>query len=296
MTNRKMPRLVTAMITPFKNDLSVDYEGAQKLALQLIEDGNEGIVVSGTTGESPNLTMQEKLDLYKAVKEAVGPEAWVIAGTGSNCTRDSVSLTEEASKLGVDGVMLVAPYYNKPSQEGLYQHFKTVASATDLPVIVYNVPGRTSANILPDTVARLAAAVPNIIAIKEACGNMDQVTALKNAVPENFFVYSGDDSMTLPMLAVGCYGIISVVAHIAAADMRRMIEAYLMGDVQLASQLHLKLFPLIKAMFLTTNPVPVKKALELLGRPSGKVRLPLVEATVAETQAIAEAMKKAGVL
>ncbi|HHZ17005.1 MAG TPA: 4-hydroxy-tetrahydrodipicolinate synthase [Peptococcaceae bacterium] len=296
MTNRKMPRLVTAMITPFKNDLSVDYEGAQKLALQLIEDGNEGIVVSGTTGESPNLTMQEKLDLYKAVKEAVGPEAWVIAGTGSNCTRDSVSLTEEASKLGVDGVMLVAPYYNKPSQEGLYQHFKTVASATDLPVIVYNVPGRTSANILPDTVARLAADVPNIIAIKEACGNMDQVTALKNAVPENFFVYSGDDSMTLPMLAVGCYGIISVVAHIAAADMRRMIEAYLMGDVQLASQLHLKLFPLIKAMFLTTNPVPVKKALELLGRPSGKVRLPLVEATVAETQAIAEAMKKAGVL
>ena len=192
--------------------------------------------------------------------------------------------------------MLVAPYYNKPSQEGLYQHFKTVASATDLPVIVYNVPGRTSANILPDTVARLAADVPNIIAIKEACGNMDQVTALKNAVPENFFVYSGDDSMTLPMLAVGCYGIISVVAHIAAADMRRMIEAYLMGDVQLASQLHLKLFPLIKAMFLTTNPVPVKKALELLGRPSGKVRLPLVEATVAETQAIAEAMKKAGVL
>lgn len=296
MTNRKMPRLVTAMITPFKNDLSVDYEGAQKLALQLIEDGNEGIVVSGTTGESPNLTMQEKLDLYKAVKEAVGPEAWVIAGTGSNCTRDSVSLTEETSKLGVDGVMLVAPYYNKPSQEGLYQHFKTVASATDLPVIVYNVPGRTSANILPDTVARLAADVPNIIAIKEACGNMDQVTALKNAVPENFFVYSGDDSMTLPMLAVGCYGIISVVAHIAAADMRRMIEAYLMGDVQLASQLHLKLFPLIKAMFLTTNPVPVKKALELLGRPSGKVRLPLVEATVAETQAIAEAMKKAGVL
>ena len=296
MTNRKMPRLVTAMITPFKNDLSVDYEGAQKLALQLIEDGNEGIVVSGTTGESPNLTMQEKLDLYKAVKEAVGPKAWVIAGTGSNCTRDSVSLTEEASKLGVDGVMLVAPYYNKPSQEGLYQHFKTVASATDLPVIVYNVPGRTSANILPDTVARLAADVPNIIAIKEACGNMDQVTALKNAVPENFFVYSGDDSMTLPMLAVGCYGIISVVAHIAAADMRRMIEAYLMGDVQLASQLHLKLFPLIKAMFLTTNPVPVKKALELLGRPSGKVRLPLVEATVAETQAIAEAMKKAGVL
>lgn len=296
MTGTKFPRLMTAMVTPLKDDLSIDFDGAQKLAQQLIDEGNEGLVIAGTTGESPNLSMQEKVDLYKAVKEAIGSRATIIAGTGSNSTRDSVSLTEAAAKTGVDGVMLVAPYYNKPSQEGLYQHFKTIAAVTDLPVIVYNVPGRTSVNVLPDTVARLAADVPNIVAVKEACGNMDQVSALKNAVPESFYVYSGDDSLTLPMLAVGCYGIISVVAHIAAKEMRAMIEAYLQGDINTAAKIHLKLFPLIKAMFMTTNPVPVKKALALLGRPSGKLRLPLVEATVAETQAIAEAMRKAGLL
>lgn len=296
MTGTKLPRLMTAMVTPLKDDLSIDFDGAQKLAQQLIDDGNEGLVIAGTTGESPNLSMQEKVDLYKAVKEAIGSRATIIAGTGSNSTRDSVSLTEAAAKTGVDGVMLVAPYYNKPSQEGLYQHFKSIAAVTDLPVIVYNVPGRTSVNVLPDTVARLAADVPNIIAVKEACGNMDQVSALKNAVPESFYIYSGDDSLTLPMLAVGCYGIISVVAHIAAREMRTMIEAYLQGDINTAAKIHLKLFPLIKAMFMTTNPVPVKKALALLGRPSGKLRLPLVEATVAETQAIAEAMRKAGLL
>lgn len=296
MTGRKLPRLITAMITPFKDDLSVDFAGAQKLAQQLIEDGNEGLVISGTTGETPNLSMQEKLDLYKAIKEVVGSRAWVIAGTGSNSTQDSIRLTEAAAKTGVDGIMLVAPYYNKPSQEGLYQHFKTIASVTELPVILYNVPGRTSVNVLPDTVARLAVDVTNIIAVKEACGNMDQVSALKLAVPDDFYIYSGDDSLTLPMLALGCYGIISVVAHVAAKDMRKMIEAYLAGDIQQASALHLKLFPLIKAMFLTTNPVPVKKAVALLGRPAGKLRLPLVEATVAETQVIADAMKKAGLL
>ncbi|MGI6606213.1 MAG: 4-hydroxy-tetrahydrodipicolinate synthase [Peptococcia bacterium] len=296
MTGTKLPRLMTAMVTPLKDDSSIDFDGAQKLAQQLIDDGNDGLVIAGTTGESPNLSMQEKLDLYKAVKEAIGSRATIIAGTGSNSTRDSVSLTEAAAKTGVDGVMLVAPYYNKPSQEGLYQHFKTIAAVTDLPVIVYNVPGRTSVNVLPDTVARLAADVPNIVAVKEACGNMDQVSALKNAVPECFYVYSGDDSLTLPMLAVGCYGIISVVAHIAAREMRAMIEAYLQGDINTAAKIHLKLFPLIKTMFMTTNPVPVKKALALLGRPSGKLRLPLVDATVAETQAIAEAMRKAGLL
>jgi len=287
---------MTAMVTPLKDDLSIDFDGAQKLARQLIDDGNEGLVIAGTTGESPNLSMQEKVDLYKAVKEAIGSRATIIAGTGSNSTRDSITLTEAAVKTGVDGVMLVAPYYNKPSQEGLYQHFKTIAAVTDLPVIVYNVPGRTSVNVLPETVARLAADVPNIVAVKEACGNMDQVSALKNAVPESFYVYSGDDSLTLPMLAVGCYGIISVVAHIAAREMRTMIEAYLQGEIKTAAEIHLKLFPLIKAMFMTTNPVPVKKALTLLGRPAGKLRLPLVEATVAETQAIAEAMRKAGLL
>ncbi len=296
MTEKKLPRLLTAMITPFKDDLSIDFEGAQKLALQLIEDGNEGLVIAGTTGETPNLSMQEKLDLYKVIKDAVGSRGWIIAGTGSNSTMDSVRLTEKAVQTGVDGIMLVTPYYNKPSQEGLYQHFKTIASVTELPVILYNVPGRTSVNVLPDTIAKLANTIPNIIAVKEACGNLDQVSLLKTVVPDDFYVYSGDDSLTLPMLAVGCYGIISVAAHIVAKEMREMIDAYLEGDVKKASQLHLKLFPLIKALFVTTNPVPVKKALALLDRPSGKLRLPLVEASSSETQIISEAMKRVGLI
>jgi 4-hydroxy-tetrahydrodipicolinate synthase len=296
MTEKKLPRLLTAMITPFKDDLSIDFEGAQKLAVQLIEDGNEGLVIAGTTGETPNLSMQEKLDLYKAIKDAVGSRGWVFAGTGSNSTMDSIRLTEKAVQTGVDGVMLVTPYYNKPSQDGLYQHFKTIASVTELPVILYNVPGRTSVNVLPETVAKLANTVPNIIAVKEACGNLDQVSLLKTVVPDDFYVYSGDDSLTLPMLAVGCYGIISVVAHVVAKEMREMINAYLEGDIEQAARLHLQLFPLIKALFVTTNPVPVKKALALLGRPSGKLRLPLVEATSSETQIISDAMKKVGLI
>jgi len=289
------PRLLTAMITPFKDDLSIDFAGAQKLALQLIAEGNEGLVISGTTGESPALSKEEKLDLFKAIKEAVGSKAWVFAGTGSNCTLDSAHLTEEATRTGVDGIMLVTPYYNKPNQEGLYQHFKTIAATTDLPVILYNVPGRTAANLLPDTVAKLAA-IPNIAAVKESSGNLDQISILKTKVPEDFYVYSGDDFLTLPMLAVGCYGIISVVAHLVAKEMREMIYAYLDGDVQKACRLHLQLYPIFKALFVTSNPIPVKKALALAGRPAGKLRLPLVEASAAETQIISEAMKAVGVL
>lgn len=291
-----LPRLITAMITPFKDDLSVDYKEAQKLALQLVEEeGNEGLVVSGTTGESPNLNEVEKIELFKAIKEAVGSKAWIIAGTGSNNTLETARLTAEATGTGVDGIMLVSPYYNKPTQEGLYQHFKTVAGTTDLPIILYNVPGRTGVNLLPDTVARLAK-VPNIVALKEACGNLDQVSAAKAKLPDDFYVYSGDDSLTLPMLSVGCYGVISVVAHIVGKQMKEMIYAYLAGDVQKASQIHLQLYPIFKALFVVSNPIPVKKALELMGRSSGKLRLPLVEATEAETQVIIEAMKKTGIL
>lgn len=292
-----LPRLVTAMITPFNDDLSVDYAGAQKLALQLVEEeGNEGLVVSGTTGESPNLSKEEKIELFKVIKEAVGSKAWVIAGTGSYNTLESVRLTEEATRIGVDGIMLVSPYYNKPTQEGLYQHFKTIASSTDLPVILYNVPGRTGVNLLPDTVARLAEEVANIVALKEACGNLDQVSAGKVIFPEDFYVYCGDDNLTLPMLSVGCYGVISVVAHIVGKQMREMIYAYLAGDVEKACQIHLQLYPLFKALFVVSNPIPVKKALALLGRPSGKLRLPLVEPTEAETKIIIDGLKKVGVL
>lgn len=289
------PRLVTAMITPFKDDFSVDFAGAQKLALQLIEEGNEGLVISGTTGEAPAMSKEEKLDLFKAIKEAVGSKAWIFAGTGSNCTLDTARFSEEAARTGVDGIMLVTPYYNKPNQEGLYEHFKTVAGTVDLPIILYNVPGRTGVNLLPDTVAKLAA-LPNIVALKEACGNLDQVSVLQTRLPEDFYVFSGDDSLTLPMLSLGCYGIISVAAHLVGQEMREMIYAYLAGDVKTASQIHLQLYPLFKALFVTSNPVPVKKALALVGRPAGKLRLPLVEASAAETQVISDAMKKVGLL
>jgi len=292
---KRFPRLVTALITPFKDDYSIDFDGAQKLALRLIEEGNEGFVISGTTGESPSLSKEEKLDLFKAIKEVVGSKAWVIAGTGSNCTLESARFTEEAARTGVDGVMLVTPYYNKPTQDGLYQHFKTVAETIELPVILYNVPGRTGINLLPDTVVKLAA-VPNIMALKEACGNLDQVSALKSKLPEDFYVYSGDDSLTLPLLSLGCYGIISVVAHIVGKQMSAMIKAYLSGDIQKATQIHLQLYPIFKALFIVSNPIPVKKALALVGRPSGKLRLPLVEPTPAETEIIREALKKVGAL
>ena len=285
----RLPRLITAMITPFKEDLSVDYEGAQELALNLLEAGNEGLVITGTTGESPNLTKQEKLSLYKAVKEVVGSTGPVIAGTGSYSTDESVSLTREAEKIGVDGIMAVTPYYNKPNPEGLYRHFKAIADATSLPVILYNVPGRTGLNMLPETVARLAG-IDNIKAIKEASGVMDQVSAIRTMTPPDFLIYSGDDSLTLPILAMGGYGVISVVAHIAAREMKQMIYAYVRGKVEEAALLHQRLFPLIKAMFMTTNPIPVKKAVSLLGLPAGSLRLPLVEASEAETAKIRETM------
>lgn len=292
---RNFPRLITAMITPFKDDDRLDFEGAQELALQLIAEGNEGLVISGTTGEAPSLSKKEKLDLFKAIKEAVGTRAWIFAGTGSNNTEETVEFSKAAATTGVDGLMLVTPYYNKPSQEGLYQHFKTVAAAVDLPIILYNVPGRTAINLLPDTVVRLAA-LPNIVALKEACGNLEQVSELQTKVPEDFYVLSGDDSFTLPMLALGCYGVISVAAHLVGREMQEMITAYLQGEVQKAAQIHLALTPLFKALFIVSNPIPVKKALALLGRPAGKLRLPLVEASDTEIGIIKEALQKGGLL
>lgn len=292
---RELPRVITAMITPFNEDETVDYEGAQELALKLLENGSQGLVVTGTTGESPTLSKQEKLTLYAAVKDAVGKKGWVFAGTGSNSTAESVSLTEEASRLGVDGIMAVTPYYNKPNQEGLYRHFSTVAKATSLPVILYNVPGRTGVNMLPETVVRLAQ-IKNITALKEACGNTDQVSALKALLPNDFIIYSGDDSLTLPILSVGGYGVISVASHVAGKLIKDMISQFISGRIEEASKLHVKLYPLFKAMFVTTNPIPVKKAVSLLGWPSGKPRLPLVEASGQETAAISQAMASLGII
>ena len=230
-------RLLTAMVTPFDKDLEVDYKKAQELAQYLIANGNDGIVVAGTTGESPALSNSEKLNLFKAVKEVVGKKGQVIAGTGSNSTKDSIELTQAAAESGADGVMLVVPYYNKPPQDALYQHFSAVAQTTKLPILLYNVPGRTSTNMLPDTISKLSK-VPNIIAIKEAAGDMDQVSAIKALVSEDFFIYSGDDSLTLPMLALGGYGVVSVAGHIVGKEIKEMINNYLVGNIKEAQKLH----------------------------------------------------------
>lgn len=277
--------LLTAMVTPFDDKMEVDYTQAANLAKYLAEHGSDGIVVCGTTGESPTLTKEEKIKLWQVVKEAVAGKAAVIAGTGSNNTKESIAMTKEAEKIGVDGAMLVGPYYNKPSQEGFYQHFKTVAESTSLPIIVYNVPGRTGTNILPQTVIRLSE-IPNIVAVKEASGNVEQASQIRRGTAPDFMVYSGDDSLTLPILAVGGTGVISVASHVIGDQMQEMIKAYLSGDVKKASALHLELFPVFKGLFITSNPVPVKAALNLKGIKVGSTRLPLVDAAPEHLEAI----------
>jgi len=283
-------RVLTAMVTPFDNNLEVDYKRTAELANYLATHGSDGIVVTGTTGESPTLTKEEKIKLWQVVKDTVGDKVSVIAGSGSNNTKDSIAMTKEAAKIGVDGVMLVGPYYNKPSQEGFYQHFKTIAESTDLPIIVYNVPGRTGTNILPETVVRLSA-IENIVAVKEASGNLEQVSQIVRSVPERITVYSGDDSLTLPILAIGGGGIISVASHVVGNKIKEMVEAYFSGEMKKATKLHLELFPVFKGMFITSNPVPVKAALGMLGLPVGGPRLPLVNANEKEIETIKHIMK-----
>lgn len=270
-------RILTAMVTPMNERLEVDYEEAKHLALHLVEHGNDGIVVAGTTGESPTISTEEKLELFKVVKEAVGSRGIVIAGIGSNTTEASAALAQKAAAIGVDGLMAVVPYYNKPSQEGLYQHFRKIAASTPLPLMLYNIPSRSSVNMLPETVLRLSE-IPNITALKEACGMMDQVSELKRILPENFAIYSGDDSLALPMLALGCTGIISVAGHIIGDEMRSMLDAWFAGDTQTAMKWHLQLFPMFKGVFVAPSPVPVKYLLKYQGIKAGGVRLPLVDA------------------
>ena len=279
------PRLMTAMVTPYGDNLEVNLSQAAKLAEYLYENGSEGIVVCGTTGESPVLSADEKLQLFAAVKEKMGKRIPIWAGTGSNYTDYSIELSRKAEKTGVDGIMLVAPYYNKPSQEGLYQHFKAIADSVSLPVMLYNVPGRTSSNLLPETVKRLAA-IDNIVAIKEASGNMDQVSLLKNLVGDDILIYSGDDSLTLPMLALGAHGVVSIASHLVGKNMIEMIDAFASGDNRKAAAIHAQLFSLFKALFVTTNPVPLKEALNMLGMGVGGFRLPLSSATEDEKKLI----------
>ena len=283
-------RVLTAMITPFNEDYSVNYKAAAELAKYLVAHGNDGLVVAGSTGESATLGADEKLKLFSTVLEAVGDKATVIAGTGSNDTLASIRLTQEAEKLGVHGAMLVGPYYNKPPQEGFYQHFKMIAERTGLPLIVYNVPGRTASNILPPTIARLSE-IPNIVAVKEASGSLDQVSEIVRTARPGFQVYSGDDGLTLPILSVGGCGIISVAGHVVAERMQEMIGAYLAGDVKLAQTIHIELLPFFKVIFVTTNPIPIKTAVNLMGLPGGCFRPPMVPPTAAETEQLRTVMR-----
>lgn len=270
-------RVITAMITPFKEDGSVNYTVAEQLAVYLADNGSDAIVVCGTTGESPTLTRDEEYELFQVVQKAVAGKAKVIAGTGSNSTREAIAATQKAAKLGLDGSLQVVPYYNKPPQEGLYRHFEAIAqSSPDLPIMLYNIPGRTGQNLLPETVARLSK-ISNIVAIKEASGNLDQASQIRSITPSEFQIYSGDDSLTLPLLAVGGTGVVSVASHMVGTQLQQMIQAFEAGKNQEAIQIHVRLLPLFKALFVTTNPIPVKAALKLIGWDVGITRLPLWE-------------------
>ena len=276
MKNPYFGRLLTAMVTPFNADGSVNYEKAADLAEWLINNGSDGLVVAGSTGEAATMSAEEKLELFRVVVNRINKRVPVIAGTGSNNTTDSVKMTKMAEAMGVDGALIVGPYYNKPTQEGFYQHFAAVAQSTGLPIIVYNVPGRTASNISPAIVARLAADFENIVAIKEAEGNVAQVAELYSVLPEEFTIYSGDDGLILPFMSVGATGLISVLSNIGGGILQDVMQAYEDGRVREAAKLNARMVPLANAMFIETNPIPVKAAVTLVtGIDAGQPRLPL---------------------
>ena len=276
MKNPYFGRLLTAMVTPFNADGSVNYEKAADLAEWLIDNGSDGLVVAGSTGEAATMSAEEKLELFRVVVNRINKRVPVIAGTGSNNTADSVKMTKMAEAMGVDGALIVGPYYNKPTQEGFYQHFAAVAHSTGLPIIVYNVPGRTASNISPAIVARLAADFGNIVAIKEAAGNVAQVAELYSVLPEEFTIYSGDDGLILPFMSVGATGLISVLSNIGGGILQDVMQAYEDGRVREAAKLNARMVPLANAMFIETNPIPVKAAVTLVtGIDAGQPRLPL---------------------
>ena len=284
-------RLITAMVTPFDEQGEVDYDQAKKLALALIESGSQGLVVSGTTGESPSLTREEKLRLFTEIKGAVGNKAHIIAGTGNYNTRESMELTKEAEREGVDGILAVVPYYNKPTQEGLYQHFKAIAESTSLPCILYNVPSRTITNLAADTVIRLAQ-IDNILGVKEASANYEQIAKIIDRVPREFMVFSGNDSDTLPIMAMGGYGIVSVIGHLVGNQIREMMDDFVWGSADEAAKIHRHLIPLVNACFIVSNPIPVKYALNYVGFKVGKPRLPLTEPDPKSAKFIEETVNK----
>ena len=282
-------QVLTAMVTPFDQNGEIDFEATRTLVNYLLANGTDGLVVSGTTGESPTLTIEEKVALFKFVVEVVAGRVPVFAGTGSYNTRDSISLTKLAEEAGVDGIMLVVPYYNKPNQEGLYQHFKAIAESTKLPILLYNIPGRSAVNMTAETVIRLSE-IDNIVAVKEASGNLDQMAEIISKTPSDFALYSGDDGLALPVLAIGGNGVISVASHVIGNELQDMINSFNSGDHQKAASEHRRLLPIMRALFAAPSPAPVKAALNMNGIYVGGLRLPLVPLTEEEQRTLQKAL------
>jgi 4-hydroxy-tetrahydrodipicolinate synthase len=288
-------RVVTAMVTPFTEDRSLDLDRAQELAAWLVDHGSDGIVVTGSTGESATLTDEEKISMWRAVAEAAGDRATVIAGTGTYDTAHSIHLSHEAEKAGVAGLLIVTPYYNKPPQRGLLEHFSRIAEGTPLPILAYNIPGRTGLRIEHETLLRMAE-VENIVAVKDSTGDFDAVAHLVRAAPDGFEVYTGDDWAIFGSVCLGAVGVVSVASHVVGERIRQMIEQLEGGDLASARKAHYELMPVFDALFITSNPIPLKRAMALIGQPVGPPRLPLVDANDDETARIEAALKESGVL
>ena len=274
--------VITAMVTPFNEKREVDYEKVESLAYQLVNTGSDAVLVTGTTGESPTLTYDEEIEILCSAKRGVGTNGKVIMGTGSNCTETAIMMAKKAEKEDVDAILSVVPYYNKPSQEGIFEHFSAIAQAVNIPVILYNIPSRTGVNMSVETIKALARKYENIVAVKQSCGDLDLITEIKMNCPKDFTVYSGDDSLTLPMLSVGAHGVISVASHIFGKEIKSMIRNFKTGDVLTARNMHQKLYPIFKKLFMAPNPVPVKAALAYKEVIEDYVRRPLVELTKAQ--------------
>ena len=284
-----------AIVTPMKDNLEVNYDKLDEMIQIQIDNGTDCIVIAGTTGESSTLTMEEHADVIQAAVQMTKHRVPVVAGTGSNCTKTAIQLTQEAQEAGCDGALIVTPYYNKATQAGLSSHYGQIAQSTKLPIILYNVPGRTGVSIAPDTIARLAQ-VPNIYGMKDASGNMDNLTTLLRTVPEHFKVYTGDDNLAVPALSIGVYGLISVCAQVAPAPIKEMMDAFRAGELEKAAKMHRDLFPLLDVMFIASNPVPTKVALNLMGYDVGGVRLPLTMPSKSQAEKIAAVLKAQGLI
>lgn len=299
MATAKFGRVITAMITPFKENGDVDYEGAVALAKYLISHGSEGLLVGGTTGEGATMSAEEKLRLYQAIVDAVGSRSAgkkvpIMGNVGTISTKESIDFLRKAEKTGIDSVLAIVPFYVKPTQEGMYQHFKAIADSTKLPVIVYNVPGRVGVSIQPETIKRLTDVCPNIVGVKDATGNWDQVTKERALLPEDFMLYSGDDSFTLPILAAGGVGVISVASHVIGDDILSMVDAFEKGNLAAAQKLHIKMYPIMKGVFFIASPIPIKTAVNLIGQPGGKFRLPMVDPNPSEKEHVRKMLEDYG--